>query len=578
MIRSPTTCAERIAEAAGGNPLFISEMLAMTVGDTDVEVPPTLKALLAARLDQLDPAERKVLEYGSVEGEIFHRGSVHALAPEEAQVTTRLAGLVRRELIRPDRAQLSGDDGYRFRHLLIRDAAYNALPKSVRADLHARFAAWIDVRGEGLVELDEILGYHLEQAARYLTELGKPDATLARDAGRRLAAAGLRARSRDDVRSARSLLARSIALDDRPDVHVLVHFAAVDESRTAELLLDEAAKRAELAGDEPDAALARAIVAAMRAQRVEVSTDEQERLALAALPLLEAIEDHDGLTEIWFSLAYSLYNTRCRYDQMEYAAEEAVRHAALAGRPQSTSGSLMIPLQFGSRPVPEALERVDALAALYTHPGITLGRAVLLAMNGEIDAARTLAAVGEERFRELSDSAFPILVRAEIEELAGNLEASSELLRVFCDRLAGRGQTAMLATYAPLRGRALCALGRHDEAEELATQGRDLGDEDDPITQSLWRRVSALVLAHHGDVDAAQRLANEAVAHAQKTDSLQVQADALTDLAEVLRVAGNGKEAVAALRDALDLYEQKQIVPLVRRTRERLAELQSSEV
>ena len=316
----------------------------------------------------------------------------------------------------------------------------------------------------------------------------------------------------------------------------------------------------------------------MRAQRVEVSTDEQERLALAALPLLEAIEDHDGLTEIWFSLAYSLYNTRCRYDQMEYAAEEAVRHAALAGRPQSTSGSLMIPLQFGSRPVPEALERVDALAALYTHPGITLGRAVLLAMNGEIDAARTLAAVGEERFRELSDSAFPILVRAEIEELAGNLEASSELLRVFCDRLAGRGQTAMLATYAPLRGRALCALGRHDEAEELATQGRDLGDEDDPITQSLWRRVSALVLAHHGDVDAAQRLANEAVAHAQKTDSLQVQADALTDLAEVLRVAGNGKEAVAALRDALDLYEQKQIVPLVRRTRERLAELQSSEV
>ena len=138
---------ERIARAAGGNPLFISEMLAMAAEDGDVDVPPTLKALLAARLDQLDEAERRVLERGSVEGEIFHRGGVQALAPEETQVTTRLAALVRRQLVRPDRAQLAGDDGYRFRHLLIRDAAYDALPKAVRADLHARFADWLDEHG-----------------------------------------------------------------------------------------------------------------------------------------------------------------------------------------------------------------------------------------------------------------------------------------------------------------------------------------------------------------------------------------------------------------------------------------------
>ena len=139
----------------------------MAAGDAEVEVPPTLKALLAARLDQLDEAERRVLERGSVEGEIFHRGAVQALAPEETQVTTRLAALVRHQLVRPDRAQLAGDDGYRFRHLLIRDAAYDALPKAVRADLHARFADWLDEHGEALVERDEIVGYHLEQAARY---------------------------------------------------------------------------------------------------------------------------------------------------------------------------------------------------------------------------------------------------------------------------------------------------------------------------------------------------------------------------------------------------------------------------
>ena len=137
----PEALRARIAHAAGGNPLFIGEMLAMAeeAGD-EVAVPATLKALLAARLDQLETAERSVLERGSIEGEIFHRGAVQALAPEETQVTPRLAALVRKELIRPDRPQLVGEDGFRFRHLLIRDAAYEALPKATRAELHERFA------------------------------------------------------------------------------------------------------------------------------------------------------------------------------------------------------------------------------------------------------------------------------------------------------------------------------------------------------------------------------------------------------------------------------------------------------
>ena len=145
----PEELRARIAAAAAGNPLFISEMLAMTqeAGD-DVEVPPSLKALLAARLDQLDPAERRVLECGSVEGEVFHRGAVQALTPEETQVTPRLAALVRRELIRSDRPQFAGEDGFRFRHLLIRDTAYDALPKATRAELHQRFAAWLEQRGD----------------------------------------------------------------------------------------------------------------------------------------------------------------------------------------------------------------------------------------------------------------------------------------------------------------------------------------------------------------------------------------------------------------------------------------------
>jgi predicted ATPase len=119
-------------------------------------------------------AKRSVLERGAVEGEIFHRGAVQALA-EESSVTPRLAALVRKQFVRPDTTQVLGEDAFRFRHLLIRDAAYEALPKAVRAELHARFAAWLEQHGAGLVELDEILGYHLEQACRYRDELGLPE-------------------------------------------------------------------------------------------------------------------------------------------------------------------------------------------------------------------------------------------------------------------------------------------------------------------------------------------------------------------------------------------------------------------
>ena len=171
--RVPGELRTKIARAAGGNPLFIEEMLAMAGdGDGEVVVPPTLQALLAARLDQLEPAERSVLERGAIEGEIFHRGAVQALAPAETQVTPNLAALVRKELIRPDRPQFAGEDGFRFRHLLIRDAAYEALPKATRAELHERLASWLEQHGSELVELDEIVGYHLEQACRYRDELG----------------------------------------------------------------------------------------------------------------------------------------------------------------------------------------------------------------------------------------------------------------------------------------------------------------------------------------------------------------------------------------------------------------------
>ena len=208
---------EKIARAAGGNPLFIEEMLAMaSEAEGDVVVPPTLRALLAARLDRLETPERSVLERGAVEGEVFHRGAVQALASDEIQVTPCLAALVRKGLIRPNRAQLPGEDGFRFRHILIRDAAYDALPKAIRADLHRHFASWLEEHGTELVEMDEIVGYHLEQACRYRADLGSPDdGILAASARRRLMAGGDRAALRQDYGAAVSLFERAAALVPR---------------------------------------------------------------------------------------------------------------------------------------------------------------------------------------------------------------------------------------------------------------------------------------------------------------------------------------------------------------------------
>ena len=189
----------------------------------NVTVPPTIHLLLAARLDRLDAEERAVIERGAVEGKVFHSGAVTTLSPDAARpnVRSRLLALARKELIRPDRAEFAGEDAFRFRHLLIRDAAYQAMPKEQRADLHERFADWLaDVAGERMAEYEEILGHHLEQAYRYRAELGHDGRAGegARPAcGRHLYASAERADEREDLVAAKALLERSIELSDGPE-------------------------------------------------------------------------------------------------------------------------------------------------------------------------------------------------------------------------------------------------------------------------------------------------------------------------------------------------------------------------
>ena len=576
----PDEVRQQIVQASGGNPLFLTEMAALSnEGSGDIEVPPTLRALLAMRLDQLEGAERNVLERGSVEGEIFHRGAVQALAPEETHVTTRLAALVRHQLVRPDRAQLAGDDGYRFRHLLIRDAAYDALPKSVRADLHARFAHWLDEHGRELVEREEIVGYHLEQANRYLVELGREDQTLTLAAGERLTAAGRRAFWRGDHRTASGLLMRGLALLrphtlDLPAEMELAYATFWTDSARALEIAETAAARADALGDEAGGAAGHTVAAEFRLSRGQGSVDDLERLARDALPLLEAAEDHDGLYAVWDALG-TVAIARSRFEDCAHATEESVSHARLAGHRGAPIFPIAIPLVIGPRPASEALARVEELIAESADSKAHVFQAVLLAMLDRFDEAWELALPAEERARELGFAAGPRARLAEIAALAGDDEKAADYQRLACKALEESGRISELSTSLPVLGRYVWGLGRYDEAEELAQRGRELGDADDVATQQLWRQTQALVYSTRGLHHEAEHLAQEAVVLALRTDSPWHQGNAFYDLGQALEAARRIDEAAAAYREALALYERKQIIPLARRTRERLAALQA---
>jgi class 3 adenylate cyclase len=224
----------RVTEAAGGNPLFVEEIVAMLIDEglllrrngsvaasrewSRISLPPTIQALLAARLDRLGHEERAVLERGSVEGKVFHRGAVLKLSPEtdRPRVDGRLRMLLEHELIQPGRAGFPDEKAFRFHHQLLRDVAYESLSKAARSDLHERFADWLEEKtGDRAEGFEEILGYHFERAFSYKADLGPVDdrgRELATRAANRLGSAGLRAHARGDMWGAGSLLSRALGL------------------------------------------------------------------------------------------------------------------------------------------------------------------------------------------------------------------------------------------------------------------------------------------------------------------------------------------------------------------------------
>ncbi|MHB8696088.1 MAG: AAA family ATPase [Solirubrobacteraceae bacterium] len=580
----------KITRAAGGNPLFIQEMLAMVKeAEGEVVVPPTLKALLAARLDQLEPAERSVLERGAIEGEIFHRGAVQALALDETQVTPRLAALVRKELIRPVKPQLAGEDGFRFRHLLIRDAAYDALPKAARAELHELFARWLEQHGTGLVELNEILGYHLERVVDYRRELGIDDAgALAATARRHLAAAGRQANLRQDYRAAVGLLERAAALVPADEIDLTLEIDLIDALYWAARGSDALSRarsigeRAGAAGDRTAELCATIKEGMLRAQfESEGATDQLAAVVEQAVPEFEAASDDFALYLAYRALGL-VTGARGQMDALVDAYERAAVHARRAGLsdrevPWRHAGRFL-----GTSPITELLtweaeqdERDLRNSLVRRH------HACALAMLGRFDEARAvLAALHAELEERGSKMNLAGLVRSgvavEIELLAGKPAAAVAAGEEGFRRLQETGQESFLPAGAGWLAAALHAAGRLDDADAWTARAAELSQSEDREAQMFWRQLKAKVLARRGEHAEAERLAREAVAIGEDTDMIDTQADAYADLAEVLLLAGKPHEGTAALEQALERYKQKGNLVMAERSRGRLAELKNA--
>ncbi|MDP8956584.1 MAG: AAA family ATPase [Actinomycetota bacterium] len=609
----PGQVASKIVEAAEGNPLFVEQMLSMLIDEgvirpedgrwvlrdpvASFSVPPNISALLAARLDRLVAEERASLERGSVIGQVFYKGAVEELSPEELkdQVGANLASLTLKQLLRPDDPAFGDEEAFRFQHMLIRDVAYRGLLKRTRADLHAGFAVWLErVAAARVTEYEEMLGYHLERAYRYLSELGPGD-DRTRDTGeaaaRWLGSAGRRAFARGDMPAAANLLERATSVlptEDSWRLDLLADLSEalvmVGELSRAEALLEEGIRVAERSADRRlQAALDLALLGVHLWSDPEGWSDKAVREAERMLAVFEEVGDQLGLANTWHLLG-GVHGTACQYGRAEVATRNALKHAKLAGdrlREVRYLSHLAQAATFGPLPVADAISRCEeALAEAAGHrkqEAVVLGAlSQLEAMCGNFDRARELYRSERATFEELGDkidAASSSLDSAHVEMLADEYVAAERELRRDYERLTAIGEKYFLSTVTGLLAHALYLQGRYEESNEFSRQAEEASPEDDVESQAIWRRARAKVLARRDRFEEAESLAWEAHRLMSPTDAPIWKGNTLLDLAEVLEVAGKRHEAGPLIEEALRLYEEKGDLVSAARARKRRQEL-----
>lgn len=588
----------RIAEVAEGNPLFVEQMLRMLVDDgvlrprdgawtvegdlAGISIPPTIHALLAARLDRLEEEERSVIARAAIVGRVFWWGAVSELCPAEARraLTSRLQSLMRKELIRPDHSEIGQEDAFSFVHGLLWDATYNALPKSARAELHERVTDWLEEKThEQPGEFEEILGYHLERAHHSLLDLGPMTERvelLGRRAAAPLGSAGRRAYVRGDMPAAVNLLSRAVALlpEGRPErVELLppLAFALMEIGDFArfQAVVAETREAASTSGDPGLDASATILELWIRLfTNPEGWAAAAEREATRAAVAFEELGEESGLAKAW-SLLGVVHLVKAQFHASGQAWEEAARHAERAGDRRDELESLSwVPLTVWGGPTPaeEGIRRCRELLEksrgdMKGMSSALFAQAMFEAGLGRFGEAREL--LGQSRGL-LQEVALPVWMAGPlaqltgwVELLAGDPAAAESELRSAHETLTELGEMSWLSTVVGILAEAIYAQGRYEEAARFTHVSEETGGTEDAYSYVLWRSVRAKVLARQGRTEEAEQLARESVALGETTDFLHLRWHALMSHAEVLSLCGRDDEAKTHLERAVRIAEQK---------------------
>ncbi len=596
------TAGADLVERAEGNPLFLEQLAQMVMEnwsdevpqasastDTDaaagahpaasktsMTVPLTIAAVLAARLERLEPAERRLVEYASVLGRDFTRAELRAVCdPNDDVAPAVFDSLVRRRLFQPSADRDPSAAAYRITSALLVEIAYGGMPRLMRAESHERYAHWSAGTGGSA----DLVGTHLERAWTHRTALepfGDTSRGLRREAARWLSTAGAAALRHGDLHRADDLLRRAAALCPAGEPGHVVTVVRLAEARLlmgtepqwprqARTLLAEAAA----AHETVPAAHLRLLLAYADSSGDQFSASL--RAAEDALPVFQAAGDELGLARAHLRIGQA-GQAEGRYADCGRSLLRAVRHAETADSELELAtalGGLALSQWMGPVPVATGVARCRELltrngagrrAARAT---VNCSLAVLLAMDGAFAEAEALLA---EALRIVLDmghayaaAALP-LFQAEVAFLAADPDRAVRLLSEAAPACAALGDRQLASSAYRELARVTLDLHRLDDAARAADAAAHAAEPSASSNADL-RGIDARIAAARGQSHGARLSADAAVAVAWTTDSPACRATALLDLAHTEFALGDDAAALDAAARARALFSEKGHLP-----------------
>ena len=566
---------DAVLAKAEGNPLFVEETIRALAEQPDgrqQRIPDTLQALIAARIDRLPPDSRRLLQRAAVMGRVFARGAVAHLSPDVGDVDAVLEDLLFRDLVlQEERSAISGEQAFKFKHVLIREVAYAGLSKGSRADLHLSFADWLRERaGEELVE---IRAFHLDQASRLLAELdGSTPVDLAEEAATELTRAGRRALSRESFASARKLLVRAAELAPTLERRYLAARAAwrLSDMTAVIVEMEEVAASAEAAGERrlqgrALTALAEAVLnqradAAAASELVEraiaVLADEEPEVRFEAFRAAATVASWVGDGEAFersAKLALEAARAGDRKDQeleITMALAESYSHR----------------LDFG-----EAEPLVERIGELAEESGSVFGRALYWAARGTLEnwrgndsEAESAFTTARDLYAELGNRPSEAHMTMQIARRAaaqGDLGRAEKLLLDAVRTMKGLNDRARLCEAQRSLAEVYVELGRLDEAERYALQARESVGPDDRVSICTTKLSLGVLRAAQGREAEAEELMHEAVEEMRRVDLRALERWGLRHIVDFYRARGR-EDAALPYEERLAALEPSSTAPI----------------